>query len=132
MIRQSLVLRYLVTTGIFLLIDAIWLGLVAPKLYKANIGHLMTEKPNFIAAGVFYLLYIAALLFFVIDPALIKASVWQAVWTGAFLGLVMYATYDLTNLATLRNWPLKITAIDLAWGTFITAATSGIVTRFFI
>ena len=132
MIRQSLVLRYLVTTGIFLLIDAIWLGLVAPKLYKANIGHLMAEKPNFIAAGVFYLLYIAALLFFVIDPALIKASVWQAVWTGAFLGLAMYATYDLTNLATLRNWPLKITAIDLAWGTFITAATSGIVTRIFI
>ena len=73
MIRQSLVLRYLVTTGIFLLIDAIWLGLVAPKLYKANIGHLMAEKPNFIAAGVFYLLYIAALLLFVIDPALIKA-----------------------------------------------------------
>jgi uncharacterized membrane protein len=132
MIRQSLVLRYLVTTGIFLLIDAIWLGLVAPKLYKANIGHLMAEKPNFIAAGVFYLLYIAALLFFVIDPALIKASVWQAVWTGAFLGLVMYATYDLTNLATLRNWPIKITVIDLAWGTFITAATSGIVTRIFI
>ena len=132
MIRQSLVLRYLVTTGIFLLIDAIWLGLVAPKLYKANIGHLMAEKPNLIAAGVFYLLYIAALLFFVIDPALIKASVWQAVWTGAFLGLVMYATYDLTNLATLRNWPLKITVIDLAWGTFITAATSGIVTRVFI
>ncbi|NLD01699.1 MAG: DUF2177 family protein [Clostridiales bacterium] len=132
MIRQSLLIRYLVTTGIFLLIDAAWLGLIAPKLYKANIGHLMAEKPNFLAAGVFYLLYIAALLFFVIDPALVKASVWQAVWTGAFLGLAMYATYDLTNLATLKEWPLKITAIDLAWGTFITAATSGIVTRIFL
>ena len=92
----------------------------------------MAEKPNFLAAGVFYLIYIAALLFFVIDPALVKASVWQAVWTGAFLGLAMYATYDLTNLATLKEWPLKITAIDLAWGTFITAATSGIVTRIFL
>ncbi|MDD3572801.1 MAG: DUF2177 family protein [Eubacteriales bacterium] len=132
MIRQSLLIRYLVTTGIFLLIDAAWLGLIAPKLYKANIGHLMAEKPNFLAAGVFYLIYIAALLFFVIDPALVKASVWQAVWTGAFLGLAMYATYDLTNLATLKEWPLKITAIDLAWGTFITAATSGIVTRIFL
>ena len=132
MIRQSLLIRYLVTTGIFLLIDAAWLGLIAPKLYKANIGHLMAEKPNFLAAGVFYLLYIAALLFFVIDPALVKASVWQAVWTGAFLGLAMYATYDLTKLATLKEWPLKITAIDLAWGTFITAATSGIVTRIFL
>ena len=67
-----------------------------------------------------------------IDPALVKGSAWQAVWTGAFLGLVMYATYDLTNLATLKDWPLKITAIDLAWGTFITAATSGIVTRIFL
>jgi len=126
------VLRYLVTTGIFLLIDIVWLGFVAPKLYKANIGHLMAEKPNLLAAGVFYLLYIAALLFFVIDPALAKGSVWQAVWTGAFLGLAMYATYDLTNLATLKDWPLKITVIDLIWGTFITAATSGIATRIFL
>lgn len=130
--KSSLLVRYLVTTGVFLLIDIVWLALIAPKLYKANIGHLMADKPNLPAAGVFYLLYIAALLFFVIDPALVKGSAWQAVWTGAFLGLVMYATYDLTNLATLKDWPLKITAIDLAWGTFITAATSGIVTRIFL
>ncbi len=130
--KSSLLVRYLVTTGVFLLIDVAWLALIAPKLYKANIGHLMADKPNLPAAGVFYLLYIAALLFFVIDPALVKGSAWQAVWTGAFLGLVMYATYDLTNLATLKDWPLKITAIDLAWGTFITAATSGIVTRIFL
>lgn len=130
--KSPLMVRYLVTTGVFLLIDIAWLALIAPKLYKANIGHLMADKPNLPAAGVFYLLYIAALLFFVIDPALVKGSAWQAVWTGAFLGLVMYATYDLTNLATLKDWPLKITAIDLAWGTFITAATSGIVTRIFL
>lgn len=130
--KSSLLVRYLVTTGVFLLIDVAWLALIAPKLYKANIGHLMADKPNLPAAGVFYLLYIAALLFFVIDPALVKGSAWQAVWTGAFLGLVMYATYDLTNLATLKDWPLKITAIDLAWGTFITAATCGIVTRIFL
>lgn len=130
--KSPLLVRYLVTTGVFLLIDVAWLALIAPKLYKANIGHLMADKPNLPAAGVFYLLYIAALLFFVIDPALVKGSAWQAVWTGAFLGLVMYATYDLTNLATLKDWPLKITAIDLAWGTFITAATCGIVTRIFL
>lgn len=130
--KSPLLVRYLVTTGVFLLIDIAWLALIAPKLYKANIGHLMADKPNLPAAGVFYLLYIAALLFFVIDPALVKGSAWQAVWTGAFLGLVMYATYDLTNLATMKDWPLKITAIDLAWGTFITAATSGIVTRIFL
>lgn len=130
--KSPLLVRYLVTTGVFLLIDIVWLALIAPKLYKANIGHLMADKPNLPAAGVFYLLYIAALLFFVIDPALVRGSAWQAVWTGAFLGLVMYATYDLTNLATMKDWPLKITAIDLAWGTFITAATSGIVTRIFL
>lgn len=124
--------RYLVTAAVFLLIDIVWLVFISPKIYKAGIGHLMADKTNFIAAGAFYLIFIAALLFFVINPAIDKASVWQAVWTGAFLGLAMYATYDLTNLATLKGWPLHITLIDLAWGSFITAATSGIVTRIFL
>ena len=124
--------RFLVTALVFLLIDIVWLAFISPKLYKANIGHLMSDKVNFIAAGVFYLLYVGALLYFVIDPAIASASVWQGIWRGAFLGLVMYATYDLTNLATLKDWPLKITVIDLIWGTFITSATSGIVTRIFL
>lgn len=124
--------RFLVTALVFLLIDIVWLAFISPKLYKANIGHLMSDKVNFIAAGVFYLLYVGALLYFVIDPAIADGSVWQGIWRGAFLGLVMYATYDLTNLATLKDWPLKITIIDLIWGTFITSATSGIVTRIFL
>ncbi len=124
--------RYLATAAVFLVIDILWLGFVAPKLYKQNLGHLMAEKTNFIAAGAFYLLYVAALLVFVINPAIASGSVWQALYRGAFLGLVMYATYDLTNLATLRDWPLKITLIDLAWGSFVTGATSGIVTRIFL
>ena len=124
--------RYLVTALIFLALDALWLGLVAPRLYRQHLGHLLAERTNFLAAAVFYLLYVAALLVFVINPALREGSVWQAVYMGAFLGLVMYATYDLTNLATLKGWPLNITLIDLAWGSFVTAATSGIVTRIFI
>ena len=124
--------RYLATAAVFLAIDILWLGFVAPKLYKQNLRHLMAEKTNFIAAGAFYLLYVAALLVFVINPAIASGSVWQALYRGAFLGLVMYATYDLTNLATLRDWPLKITLIDLAWGSFVTGATSGIVTRIFL
>lgn len=124
--------RFLVTALVFLLIDIVWLAFISPKLYKANIGHLMRDKVNFIAAGVFYLLYVGALLYFVIDPAIAGGSVWQGIWRGAFLGLVMYATYDLTNLATLKDWPLKVTVIDLIWGTFITSATSGIVTRIFL
>lgn len=124
--------RYLATAAVFLAIDILWLGFVAPKLYRQNLGHLMAEKTNFIAAGAFYLLYVAALLVFVINPAIASGSAWQALYMGAFLGLVMYATYDLTNLATLRDWPLKITLIDLAWGSFVTGATSGIVTRIFL
>lgn len=124
--------RYLVTAAVFLAIDIVWLVFITPKLYRQNLGHLLGDKTNFVAAGAFYLLYVGALLFFVINPSIANQSVWQAIWTGAFLGLVMYATYDLTNLATLRDWPLKITVIDLVWGSFVTAATSGIVTRIFL
>lgn len=124
--------RFAVAMAVFLLIDIVWLTLISPKLYRAHIGHLLTEKPVLSAAAVFYVIYIAALLFFVINPAVDKRSVWQAVYTGAFLGLAMYATYDLTNQATMKQWPVTITLIDLAWGTFITAATSGITTRIFL
>lgn len=121
--------KFLITAAVFLAIDIVWLAFISPKLYKNNIGHLMADKVNFAAAGVFYLLYVAALLYFVINPALANGSVWQAVGTGAFLGLVMYATYDLTNMATLKDWPALITVVDLAWGAFVTAATSGIATK---
>lgn len=115
--------RYFLTLIIFIVIDSAWLGLVAPKLYKSQIGHLMASNVNWLAALLFYLLYIAALLVFVINPA-VTANSWQhALKFGAFLGLAMYATYDLTNLATLKDWPVTITAIDLIWGTFITSAT---------
>ena len=74
--------RFLVTALVFLLIDIVWLAFISPKLYKANIGHLMSDKVNFIAAGVFYLLYVGALLYFVIDPAIAGGSVWQGIWRG--------------------------------------------------
>lgn len=84
----------------------------------------MAEKANLAAAVVFYLIFIAAMVFFVISPAVEKQSLLYALGAGAFFGLVTYATYDLTNLATLKDWPLSITVIDLSWGTFITMATS--------
>lgn len=120
--------RYLVTAAVFLVFDIVWLGLVAPKLYKQHIGHLMAEKASLIPAAVFYLIFVAALLFFVVNPAIAANSVWRAAWMGAFLGFAMYATYDLTNMATLKDWPLVITAIDLAWGTFVTTVTSVVAT----
>lgn len=112
---------------VFLVIDAVWLGLIAKNLYKHYLGDLMATNIRFGAALLFYLLFIVGMVFFVIEPALAKDSLQFAIFAGAFLGLLCYATYDLTNLATLKDWPIFVTVIDLVWGAFITAATSGIV-----
>jgi uncharacterized membrane protein len=115
---------YFLALLIFLGIDALWLGLVAPGFYRSQIGHLMAETPNLFAAGIFYLLFVGVLVHFVIEPALRIGTIREAWVRGALLGLVTYATYDLTNLATLRDWPLLVTIVDLAWGTTLTAGTA--------
>jgi uncharacterized membrane protein len=120
--------HYLIALVVFTLIDLVWLLVISKKLYRDKIGHLMADKANLPAAAVFYLLFIAAMVFFVILPASEKQSLLYALGAGAFFGLITYATYDLTNLATLRDWPVSITVIDLAWGTFITSATSVLTT----
>ena len=117
---------YLTTIVVFFLVDILWLGFISKNLYQKYLGYLMAPKVNWYAALVFYLLFIAGLVFFVISPALAKQSLLYAIGTGAFFGLITYGTYDLTNLATLKDWPLFITIIDLIWGTFVTAATSGL------
>lgn len=103
-------------------LDSLWLAKIAPKLYKDNIGHLMADKPNLFAAGLFYMIYIAGAVYFVIYPAFTERSVSQAFLRGAILGLVSYATFDLTGQAVFKNWPAKITAIDMLWGTVLTAS----------
>lgn len=108
----------------FLVLDSIWLGVIAPKFYKSQIGHVMAEKPNFLAAGLFYALFVAGMVFFVVQPAAKDASWTMALYRGAFLGLVTYATYDLTSQAVIKDWPWLVTAVDLLWGTFITATVS--------
>ncbi len=115
---------YLVVLASFFVIDMIWLGLVAKKFYRDQLGFLMREKVNWPAAIIFYLLFIVGLVFFVVSPALGQDSWFYALWTGAFFGLICYATYDLTNLATLKNWPLKVTVVDLAWGSVLSALLS--------
>lgn len=117
---------YGVSIIVFLGIDMIWLGFIAKKLYAKYLGYLMAEKIVWIAAVIFYLIFIAGLVFFVISPALKEKGLSYAIYAGAFLGLVTYATYDLTNLATIKNWPIIITILDLLWGMFISSATSGI------
>jgi uncharacterized membrane protein len=115
---------YLLTLVIFLAIDSLWLGLAAPKFYESQIGYIMTDKPNFLAAGIFYLLFIFGLLVFVIEPGLAGDSISTTVLRGALFGSVTYATYDLTNLATLEGWPVLVTVVDLIWGTVLSATVT--------
>jgi uncharacterized membrane protein len=117
---------YFLTLFIFLGGDSLWLGLVATKFYQAQIGHLMAESPNLLAAGLFYLLFVGGVVFFVVEPALGVEKKRTVILRGAFFGLVTYATYDLTNLATLRDWPVTLTVVDLLWGTTLTAVTSAL------
>jgi uncharacterized membrane protein len=109
---------------VFFVVDLIWLGLVAKDLYNKEIGSLLKPDVNWAAAIIFYLLFILGLVIFVINPSVEAGSLAKAMMLGAFFGLVTYATYDLTNLATMRDFTLKITLIDLTWGTFLGFVTS--------
>jgi len=105
-------------------LDGVWLGLTVSKIYRPGLGALMAEKPVVPAAIVFYLLYLGGLTFLVVLPALAANQLGYAITRGAVLGLLCYGTYDLTNLAVIRGWPLNVTLIDLAWGTILTAVTA--------
>ena len=118
--------QYLVTLFTFLMVDGAWLMLIAKNFYAKHLGYLMAKTPNLAAAGIFYLIYVFSLVILIISPALEKGSLTSVILTGALFGLCSYATYDLTNLATIKDWPLLVTVIDLVWGTFVTAAVSGI------
>jgi uncharacterized membrane protein len=115
---------YFITLPVFFAIDMVWLGLVAKNFYSQHIGYLMAKNPNWIAAIIFYFLFIAGLVYFVISPALLQKSWTLAILSGAFFGLITYATYDLTNLATLEKWPLIVTVVDLLWGMTLSALVS--------
>ena len=117
-------LLYIITLVIFLAIDMLWLGIISKNFYRTQLGSLLREQFNLAPALLFYLLYIVGLLVFVIMPAVDNNSMGQALGLGALFGLVAYATYDLSNLATLKNWPGVIVMADLAWGTTISAITS--------
>jgi uncharacterized membrane protein len=115
---------YFIALPVFFAIDIVWLGLVAKNFYRQQIGFLMRPDINWVAAIIFYLLFIAGLVVFVISPALEKQSWIRALLTGALFGLVTYATYDLTNLATTKDWPLLVTIVDLVWGSVLAASVS--------
>ncbi|QRF58839.1 DUF2177 family protein [Variovorax paradoxus] len=109
------------------LIDSLWLGVIAKSLYQQGLGHLMASEPKLGFAALFYLLYPVGLVFFAVLPGAEAASLARTALLGALLGLFAYATYDLTNLSIMKGWPLGLSLLDLAWGTFASgvAATAG-------
>jgi uncharacterized membrane protein len=115
---------YFITLIAFLAIDMVWLGLVARTFYRNYLGFLMTPTTNWIAAVLFYLLFILGILVFVVVPGLQDNSLKATILRAVLFGLVTYATYDLTNLATVKNWPVLITVIDMAWGTVLSVLVS--------
>lgn len=115
---------YAIAIPIFFLIDITWIGFIAKNFYQKQIGQLLKPDVNWAAAIIFYLLFLAGLVHFVIEPAMQKNSWMEALLRGAFFGLVTYATYDLTNLAVAKDWPLLVTIVDLAWGTALAASVA--------
>ena len=105
-------------------IDGLWLGLVARTFYRRHLGPLMADRPNWTAAVAFYLLYVVGATVFAVLPAADSGSLLDAAWRGGLFGLVAYATYDLTNAATLRGWPGIVVVVDMAWGVVLTAAVA--------
>ena len=121
MLRYSI--AYLVTAVVFLGCDYIWLNR-AMGFYRSSLGDLLAEKPNLSAAAALYSIYFVGVVVFSVMPATRDESWASAILLGGLLGLVAFATYDLTNLATLSHWPLVVVAVDMVWGTFVTALSS--------
>lgn len=115
---------YLATLVTFFVIDMIWLGLLARTFYRKHLGFLLAPDPNWIAAIVFYLLFILGILVFVVVPGVEDDSLKTTLLHAALFGLITYATYDLTNLATVKDWPLLVTVVDLAWGIVLSVIVS--------
>lgn len=115
------------TAAAFLALDAIWLSQMTSRFYRLAIGDLLADKPRFLAAAAFYLLYVTCVLILAVLPALEKGGLAKAAMLGAVAGLLAYGTYDLTNHATLKIWPLRLTIVDMLWGTLLTslAASAG-------
>lgn len=117
-------IAYGVTAVVFLAIDSVWLTTMANAFYRPMLGNLLADQPRLMVAVFFYLLYVVGIVYFAVVPAL-QAGHWStALLNGAMLGLIAYATYDLTNQATLREWPFMVSVVDMAWGTFLTGLSA--------
>ena len=126
----KILILYIATFGVFFLIDLIWLVLMNSRFYKKELSGLMAVKVKWFPAILFYLLFIVAVLVLAVLPAVDNGSWVTALLYGGLLGMVCYGTYDFTNLASIRDWPLKVTVVDIIWGTVLSATVATI--SFFI
>lgn len=119
-----IVIAYIATLIVFAIVDYVWLTQVGPSLYRPIIGSILTPEPRMGAAILFYALYIAGLVYFAVHPAFATGQWQTALVKGALFGFFAYATYDLTNQATLIVWSTRITVADMAWGAFVSGVGS--------
>jgi len=123
---SRILLTYAVSIPVFFVVDMIWLGVIAKGFYRKALEPLLTPNINWTAAIIFYFLFLAGILIFAIHPGMEKRSLGHTVLMAALFGFIAYATYDLTNLATLRDWPLMLSIVDMLWGSFLSASTAAI------
>tara|TARA_B100000686_G_C16465862_1_gene799489 strand:- start:283 stop:693 length:411 start_codon:yes stop_codon:yes gene_type:complete len=131
---KSLIAAFIFASLIFIIVDGLWLSFAIKLLYKPALGSLLNEKPIIWATILFYLVYTLGLFIIIIKPAIISDSIFQAFWTGIIFGLVAYGTYNLTNMAAIKNWSSDIVFIDMVWGSLLTgftASTSVYLTKIF-
>jgi len=122
----KLLIVYGASIAAFFAVDLVWLLTATPRIYKPRLGDLLAEQPKLAVAAGFNLLYVVAVVALAVVPGLREEALTGALWRGALLGLIAYATYDLTNLATIRDWPWQIAAIDIVWGTALTTVVTAV------
>jgi uncharacterized membrane protein len=115
---------YGICVVVFFAMDLVWLWFAVPRLYRPELGERLRKRPNVPGAIAFYLIYLVGLVALAIAPALEAGDPWEALWRGSLFGLIAYMTYDLTNQTTLKDWPLKITVVDIIWGVAINSAVA--------
>jgi len=123
---KPLVFLYGATGAVFWPLDLLWLGIVAKDLYRSRLGDMLLPQPNLAAAAAFYLIYVVGIVVFAGRPALASDSWLTALGLGMLFGFLAYATYDLTNLATLKDWPLALSLVDMAWGAVLTGTAAAL------
>jgi uncharacterized membrane protein len=123
---MKIIITYLVSFGAFIVTDLLWLGVVARPLYVKYLGYIMAEQTKWGSAIVFYLLFVAGVVYFATWPALQEGNIWKAILNGALIGFLAYMTYELTNHAVIDGWPWQIVIIDTLWGTLLGAGVAGL------